>query len=204
MPEQKDKFIILKKTKYSEADLIVHALSMTGAKFSFMARSALKSKKRFGGGILEPTHFVSLTYKKGRSEGAMSTLSEATLLDGFDDIRKDFDRLDVALFILNCAYHVAQEGDQGSQFLFNLVGHSLRALSKSEKVNLLKLHFCLKFLYQQGVMSVDEWMAPFLKAQIADHHALSQITEADAFVEEYLDSIESQVYQYIKTADNTN
>ena len=203
MSESKEKFIILKKTKYSESDLIIHALSPTGAKLSFMARSALKSKKRFGGGVLEPTHFVSLTYKKGRSDGAMASLTEATLLDGFDEIRLDYDKLELALFILNCAYHVAQEGDSGSQFLFNLVGHSLRALQKSNKVNLLKLHFCLKFLYQQGVMSVDQWMTPFLKANISDHQSLSEIPEADDFVSEYLDSIESQVFQYIKTADNS-
>ena len=68
MSELQDRFIILKKMKYGESDLIIHALSSAGTKKSFIARAALKSKKRFGGGVLEPSHFVKLTYKPGKSE----------------------------------------------------------------------------------------------------------------------------------------
>lgn len=203
MSEVTEKFILLRKMKYSESDLILHGLSINGAKKSFIARSALKSKKRFGGGVLEPTHFVQLTYKPARSEGGLSVLQEAVLLQDFKGLRTDYDKLDLALFFLNCAEHVAQEGDTASSFLFNLLGHSLKALENSKKLPFLKMHFCLKFLYQQGVISIDPWMGPFLKAQIADHENLCQVEEFQEFVEEYLDSIESQVLQYIKTADNS-
>ena len=64
MTQAQNRFIILKKMKYGESDLILHAISMQGEKLSFIARGALKSKKRFGGGVLEPTHFVSFTYKQ--------------------------------------------------------------------------------------------------------------------------------------------
>lgn len=187
--------------KYGEADLIIHALSSAGAKKSFIARSALKSKKRFGGGILEPTHYVLLTYKEKKSDNQLNVLNEATLIDDFKDIRADYDKLEFGLFMLNCAYHVSQEGELHSQFLFNLVGHSLRQLGKVTRLRTFKLHFCLKFLFQQGVISVEEWMAPFLKINMADTEQLNQIPEMNDIVDNFGDSIESQVLHYIKNAD---
>lgn len=198
------RFLLLKKTKYSENDLIIQALDMSGAKRSFMARGALKSKKRFGGGILEPTHFVQLNYRESKSETGLSVINEAILVDGFDQIRQDYDKLDFALNMMNCAYHVSQEGDIGSDFLFNLLGHSLRFLDQHKEMNIhvFKLHFYLKFLYQQGVISLDPWMGVFLKVNIADSLPLHQRGNESVLeiTHEYLDSIEIAVRNYIKSA----
>ena len=199
--EKQDKFIILKKIKYGEADLIIHALGSNGSKYSFMARSALKSKKRFGGGILEPLHYVSLSYKDHADSTKMKTLNEATLIDDFKNIRENYDRLELALFVLNCVSHVSLEGDANSDFLFNLTGNALRAVSQSNELKVLRLHFCLKLLYQQGVISIEPWMSVFLKLNISDTKQLSQIENIDQIALDYLDSIESLVIQYIKTAD---
>ncbi len=201
MSELQEKFIILRKMKFGEADLIIHALSAAGAKKSFMARSALKSKKRFGGGILEPTHYVLMTYKERKGDNQLNVLNEAVLVDDFKNIRQDYDKLEFALFMLNCAYHVSQEGDADSHFLFNLLGHSLRKLEKTEHIQRFKLHFCLKFLFQQGVISGEGWMTPFLKINIADSDQLDQVDEMNEIVDSYADSIESQVLHYIKNAD---
>lgn len=201
MNEKQDRFIILKKIKYGEADLIIHALAPNGSKYSFIAKSALKSKKRFGGGILEPLHFVNLTYKDNQDESRMKTLTEANLIDDFKDIRLSYETLDLALYILNCVSHVSLEGDQHSEFLFNLTGHSLRAVTKVSDLNVLKLHFCLKFLYQQGVIALEPWMAVFLKTNISDSNTLCEDNSAKDFTKEYLNSIELLVTQYIKTAD---
>ena len=173
MSEKHGRFIILKKIKYGEADLIIHAIGIDGAKTSFIAKSALKSKKRFGGGILEPLHFVSFTYKENQNSSHMKTLNEASLIEDFKDIRSSYDKLELALFIVNCVSHVSLEGDQNSEFLFNLTGHSLRAVSRAQNLNTLKLHFCLKFLYQQGVISMEPWMSVFLKTNISDFSSLA-------------------------------
>lgn len=199
-----EKFLILKKTKYAESDLIVHALSSIGTKKSFLAKGALKSKKRFGGGVLEPTHYVQLTYKESRSESGLNYLNEASIIDDFKQIRKDFDKIEFALNIMNCTFHVSQEGDFDSQFLFNLVGHALRFLNNCapEQVKNFKLHFYLKFLYQQGVISIEPWMSSFLKANLSDSGMLSENKQVQEAVELYLDSIEQQVFYYIKSADS--
>ncbi len=200
MSELQDRFIILKKMKYGESDLIIHALSSAGTKKSFIARAALKSKKRFGGGVLEPSHFVNLTYKPGKSEGQLNVLNEAQLLDDFKSIRTDYDKLEFALFTLNCVYHVSQEGDFDSHFLFNLLGHTLKNLGEVKNLDRYKLHFCLKLLFQQGVITVDEWMAPFLKTNISDSQQLDEIPDVSESVETYVRSLESQVLHYIKNA----
>ncbi len=202
MKEKNERFIILKKIKYGEADLIIHALAMNGARVSFMARSALKSKKRFGGGILEPMHFVTLNYKEKSDSAQMKTLNEATLIEDFKDIRSDYDKLELAFFVLNCVGHVSQEGDSNSEFLFNLTGHTLRAIGSSNHLRVLRLHFCLKFLYQQGVTAIDPWMHPFLKENLSSSEVMAQDSDIQEITETYLDSIESLVIQYIKTADS--
>ncbi len=193
----KDRFIILRKIKYSEADLILHALSPKGEKQSFIARGALRSKKRFGGGILEPTHFVSFIYKLSSSEGRMHVLQEATLINDFPGIRKDYDHLELALHIVECVSKVSQEGDHNSEFLFNLLGHTLKAIETAEEPLVLKMHFYLKFLFQQGVVSAEQWMSPFLKANLSETNQLNNHRQV---VDEELSNVELMVRHYLAHA----
>lgn len=201
MNQKQDRFIILKKIKYGESDLIIQALGANGSRTSFMAKSALKSKKRFGGGILEPLHYVNLTYNENQGPTQLKTLKEATLIDDFRDIRTSYDRLELALFALSCVSRVSLEGDQNSEFLFNLMGHTLRAVGKSQNLKVLKLHFCLKFLYQQGVISLEPWMSIFLKINMTDSILLDEDIKAQVLVEQHLHDIERLVEQYTQTAD---
>ena len=202
--ELKDRFIILKKLKFGEADLIVHALSPRGEKMSFIARGAMKSKKRFGGGILEPSHFVQFTYKESKpvSVGGLKTLTEATLLNDFKNVRSDYDRLELALHILECTARVSQEGDQNSASLFNLLGNSLAALETAENISLLKLLFNLKFLSQQGVLTIENWMEPFLGLNIGSVNDLSENRFAKRAAEVHLSQIDFVISNYIKTAEH--
>lgn len=192
----KNRFIILKKTKYGEADLILNALAVTGEKMGFIARGALKSKKRFGGGVLDPLHFVQLTYHQS-GEGKLHTIKEATLISDFAGLRSDYDRLEFALKILDVIGRVSQEGDTASEFVFNLLGHTLKALETSKDVEALKLQFWLKFLHQQGVLTPEPWMTPFLKATIADHTSIAEAGRAES---RRIVGLEMLVDQYVKHA----
>lgn len=183
--------------KYGEADLILHALSSQGAKFSFLARAALKSKKRFGGGVLEPSHFVSLTYKEATEIGQLHILEEASLINDFKGIRQSYDQLELALHVLECVARVSQEGDFSSEHLFNLAGHMLKAIEKSDKLTTLKLHFYLKLLLQQGVIQPEPWMGIFLKTPLAESHKLENV---DQLVLENLQTYESMVGHYVRNA----
>lgn len=193
----KNRFILLRKVRYGEADLILQAISTLGEKASFMARGALRSRQRFGGGVLEPGNFVQLSYRRG-GEGKMHVLKEAVLINGFPGLRADYDRLDLALHVLEAVGRVSQEGDSSSEFLFNLLGHTLKAIETASDLAPLKAQFYLKFLLQQGVLTGEPWMAPFLKTNIADHESLAgERIEAARRIP----GLEMLIQQYIKTAE---
>lgn len=191
------KFIILKKTKYGESDLILQALSQEGGRYSFLARGALKSKKRFGGGILEPTHYLLMTYKSTQGENGLNILQEATLVEEFQGLRTDFDKIELALNILECVAKVSMEGDQDSEFLFNLLGHSLKAIEKSPDILITKMHFYLKLLLQQGVVQAEPWMQPFLKTPMNQGELLKPYRQ---LVDEELSNVEKMVRHYMANA----
>lgn len=163
---------------------------------SFIARGALKSRKRFGGGILEPLHFVQFTYQQGK-EGKLHTLKEATLLKDFAGLRSDYDRLEFGLKILEAVGKVSQEGDSTSEFLFNLLGNTLTALETAKDLEALKLQFWLKFLMQQGVLTPEPWMTPFLKAHISENEKVVGLGASEA---RRIVGLEMLVEQYIKNA----
>ncbi|KYG65964.1 DNA repair protein RecO [Bdellovibrio bacteriovorus] len=197
MTQGKDRFIILKKIKYAEADLIIHGLSPRGEKLAFIARGALKSKKRFGGGVLEPTHFVTFTYKQANEHGQLNVLQEATIVNDFPGLRTDYDRLETALHILECVSKVSQEGDRDSEFLFNLLGNTLKVLESTPDILVLKMHFYLKFLLQQGVVNAEPWMAPFLKTNLADSANLISYRQT---VDDEMYNVEQMVKHYLANA----
>ena len=148
---KKDRAIILKAVNHGESDLIIHALSEHGEFLSLMAKAALKSKKLFGGGVLEPTHCVTVNYKMGR-EGSMGFLNEAKLEKDFSGIRTNLDRLNMGLHFLQVVRKMSQEGMEDQRSLFNILGHALTQLESCSYIQILKLQFEVKLLHQQGVL----------------------------------------------------
>ena len=200
--ESEGHLLILKKIKYSEADLIIHALSQEGEKMSFLARGALRSKKRFGGGVLEPTHHVKLTYSVS-PQSDMHTLKEAQLLQGFEQIRTDYDKVEFALSALSVVSQVSMEGDSNSATMYNLLGHLLKKLESVQNPQdliLLKVQFYLKFLLQQGVLEVEDWMKPFLKLSLQDPESFAQMAPHKQVATGRLLSLEKSVSHYVKSA----
>lgn len=163
----KVKGIVLRATKYSEADLILQMILTNGEKISVLARGAIKSKKRFAGGVLEPTHFIEAQCKLGSAD-KLGVLQEATLLESFPGLRLDYERLETALFCLNSISRISQEGDADSQGLFNLLGHALRCLETNTSFDFFKAAFGLKLLFQQGVLELEPWMSSFLKPSLKE------------------------------------
>lgn len=194
--ESKDRFLLLRKVRYGESDLILQALSPRGEKVSFMARGALSSRKRFGGGILEPGHFVQVSFRD-HGDGRMKVMREAVLLNDFPLIKTDYDRLDFVLRVLDAVGRVCQEGDSTSEFLFNLLGHTLRAAEQVRTLETLRMQFWLKFLMQQGVLTPEAWMSPFLRARIEETDTLEDIALQER---SRLSALELLVDQYIKNA----
>lgn len=154
-----DKILILNRRAFRENDFIVNGLSPTGQCLTFVAPGAKKSIKRFGGGTLEPTHFVYILYeeRKGRDDGApMHVLKEAKLVEEFSLLRTDYDRLETALDLLNIVYSICRESSPEGRALFDLVGNALRACERVRNLKILRLHFQIKLLHQLGVLPQKE------------------------------------------------
>ena len=198
----KSKVLILRATKYGEADLILQALTNGGEKISLLARGALKSKKRFSGGVLEPTHFVEVRYKKPVSDNKIATLEEATLINGFEKLRSSYEKVEAALYVLECLSKVSQEGDAVSDRLFNLAGHSLKSLEKAVDLKLFRVHFCLKLLFQQGVLEPESWMGVYLKSSMAEHEKMEGHEDPQKDLHVYW--CESQLKEYLATGMLSN
>jgi DNA repair protein RecO (recombination protein O) len=173
----KEKVFILKKIKYGEADLILTCLTPRGERISLFARSALKSKKRFGGGVLEPTHYVNVLYddktSRSHSDNPLHVLKEASLIEGFEGLRSDYGRIELALHFLALISDVVREGDVDSAELFNLLGNTLRAVEKSESLDHLRTHFEVKLLANQGVLTVEEEEGALLRTSISEHEGVN-------------------------------
>jgi DNA repair protein RecO (recombination protein O) len=152
----KDKVFILKKVRYGDTDLILNCLTPSGARVSLFARSALKSKKRFGGGVLEPTHYVHVMYEDKGSSQTLHTLKEASLIEGFNGLRTDYARIETGLYFVKLIADCVKEGDLDSGELFNLLGNTLRAAEKTEHLDRLRIHFEVKLLANQGVLPIDD------------------------------------------------
>ncbi|MES2965591.1 MAG: DNA repair protein RecO [Bdellovibrionota bacterium] len=171
----KDKVFILRKTRYGDNDLILNCLTPAGARISLFARSALKSKKRFGGGVLEPTHYVHVMYEdksSNRAENPLHTLKEASLIEDFPGVRTDYGRIELALHFVRMISDVVREGEIDSADLFNLLGNSLRAIEKSTALDKLRTQFEVKLLANQGVLSVEADEQALLATPISEHERI--------------------------------
>lgn len=201
MQKIKEKAFILKCSKYREADLIVKAFNSSGSQISLLARSALKSKKRFGGGVLEPTHYVDLTYSSQSKDGQLMVLEEAQLVESFPELRKDYGRLEQALLVVEVVLKASQENDVHNTELFNLIGNALRSLEKvpsSENFfSQFRLHFCLKFLFQQGVLEPEQWMKDYLQTSMVNHSQLGK--HLDSKLSQHRVWVESRLQEYLST-----
>ncbi len=168
---EKERVILLKRTKYSEADLILRGINSTGAKVHLFARAALKSKKRFGGGVLEPFHYVEVIYQRGKSgegDGKLRPINDALLIRDFQGVRSEYARLQVGMFMLQTVDHWCKEGDQDGRDLFHLLGQSLIALEKVQNIQGLRIQFWAKLLWLQGVLENAQDFGQLLSRPVAE------------------------------------
>jgi DNA repair protein RecO (recombination protein O) len=199
----KERVFVMRLHKYSDADLIIHCLTSKGAKLSLFARSALKSKKRFGGGVFEPTHYIEVVYqRKGGSEGGgLCSVSEAQIIKDFSKLRADYPRLQLGLHFVHLVDQIMREGDEHSSQIFDLLGNSLSTLESSQELEKLKLHFEVKLLSSQGVLPIDASEAQLLSLGISEH---ARIDLSEASTRKLKSTIQSVLREYLPHARPTN
>lgn len=187
---QKARIIILKTMKHSESDLLIHGLDSHGNRLHFIAKGAMKSKKRFGGGVLEPTHYLDVLYKEGKGTGEsdpLHILLEAKVIRDFHGLRANYDRLSLSLSFLQLVSKLTRSGSVGAKEIFDLLGHGLSACEKCENTENLKLQFQAKLLYSQGVLEHIEELAPLISTSLKDCDQLKLRPDEQRSLQKHLD-----------------
>lgn len=176
-----EKVILLKRVRFGESDLILHGINSSGAKIHLFARAALKSKKRFGGGILEALNCIQAVYRVVEKEDGdpLYPLQEASLVHGFSKLRSDYDRLELAFYFAKSISRSAQLGTVDGEPLFNLLGNAMKAAETSSQLSRLKLHFDIKLLAIQGVLPQIPYRDLFMSSSVSSIESLSLPHEDD-------------------------
>ena len=171
----RERVIVLKNQAFSESDLIVRALNSKGFQMSFIAKSALKSKKRFSGGVLDPASYIELEYRPSKS--SLHKLQQAWFLKDFPALRTDYNRLNLALYFLNVIAQLSLEGGEESKEMFHLLGNALTEAQESLQLDSLKLFFQIKILFLQGVLPKEFALPAVLKTPLNQHRAFKMKEE---------------------------
>lgn len=176
--------------------MILHGITSQGRRCAFLARGALKSKKRFAGGVLDPLQYIEVVATVSAKKDSLMNLDEAHLIDGFDELRTNYDLLEAAFWATDIVGKISTEDDPNNKSLFDLLGHGLRTLKGELDPDIFKIHFGLKVLHAQGVLQTDEWMLPYLERPLSDCRAI-----ADSAVRNHVDWIEYQFKIYVSRAE---
>lgn len=192
MRKHKAQVIVLKVNYFSEADLIVRAMTNRGALISFIAKGARKSRRRFTGGVLEPGHFIGIEYHASK-RASLHYLQQAWFLKRFNGLRENYDRLKIALYFLSVMEHISQEG-MDSPELFHLLGNSLEAATDSEYLLALQFVFEFRVLCYQGVLPKEfQVEEKLLNTTIAEHEQLKE----DPLLRDHATTIHTLIENYM-------
>lgn len=191
----KTKVIVLKRTAFQESDLIVRTLDQKGGALSFIAKGAVKSKKRFSGGVLEPGHFIGVEYKTSK-RSSLHQLKHAWFIKRFEQLRNNYEHLKLALYFLDLIEKISQEGIEDCPELFNLLGNSLQAIENSHHLEALKSIFEFRLLWNQGIMpkQLQHIQADWLGITVSEHQQLAHKKE---MLKDSAPAIHSAVEHYI-------
>ena len=101
-----DQGIVLRSYPFGDSQRVVVLLSPNHGKIRTVAKGVRKTKSRFGG-RLEPFCHVDMVLYEGRN---LDTITQVTIIEAFNHLRADLDRVVAAGTMVEVADAVAQEG----------------------------------------------------------------------------------------------
>ena len=174
------KFIILRAKSFKESDLILEAISKEGERVTLTAKNAVKSRKRFAGGVLEPLNFVEFFFTQAKS--GFFYIQEARIIYPFQKLRDSYAKLELAFYFLKLIAKGTHEGLQDNKSLFDLLGNSLKALESTDDLVTLKIHFEVKYLHFLGFLEEDPDFIEFTNKPINAHQAVNLTNDEQSFL----------------------
>ncbi len=136
--------IVLRRTNYSEADRIVQFLTPNG-QISVMAKGVRKAKSKLAGG-LELFSVSDLVLVKGKTD--FYRLTSARLDKYFENIIKDYDRMELAYFILKEINFLSRDIDD--QSCWDITIQALNGIDLGLDLQLVKTWFVIRTMEIRG------------------------------------------------------
>jgi len=137
---------IIKSLDFKESDRIITVFSLEFGKFSCIAKGARKLESPFGA-ALDLLTLSELLFYEGKN---LKLLKEAAIIDAFPKLKRDYERLEVALRGARALNLLLEEG-QADQQIFSLFQDILKELNAgSSALRMLELAFKLKLVKALG------------------------------------------------------
>ena len=134
--------LILKKSSYGEADLLVTLFSRELGKFRALAKNAKKSQKRFGGRL---DFFNRLAIEVTLNKGRFNLVGDVTLRESYREITESVDSFVAATRVLELLDFLVPDQEPAGE-LFDLAADTLGLLSGKREPHSVLLVFILRAL----------------------------------------------------------
>ena len=132
--------LILRKSSYREADLLVTLFSREYGKFRALAKNAKKSQKRFGGRL---DFFNRLVIDVTLNRRRFNLIGDVTLKQSYREITESVDSFVTGTRVLELMDFLTPEQEPASE-LFDLATNTLELLSKRREPHSIFLVFLLR------------------------------------------------------------
>jgi DNA repair protein RecO (recombination protein O) len=143
----KTEAIVLRTMKYRDSSKIATLFTREYGKLSVVAKGARDRTRRFGSSLDALNHVQAVIYKKDGRD--LHLLSQCDVLNHFDDLSKDLDRLTAGMTILELVQAVARVEEESSA-MFDIVREGLETLEHTRDPSAVVLHLELKLLDIMG------------------------------------------------------
>ena len=95
------------------------------------------------------------------------------MISDFQGLRTEYKKIELALYFIELIDKVSHPEMLDSENIFHLLGNSLKILESNSNLQILKLHFEIKFLHYMGLLESMPECIPYLKTPFKESHTLS-------------------------------
>ena len=143
----KTRAIVIKSMNLSEFDRLITFMTENHGKVKCVAKGARKAKNQFWGS-LEPMSLIHLIYF-GREHQSLFRLNHSDIIESFQTIRDDFDKLYTGIYFLDLINTMILEGHWEPR-VFGLLYQALAALNQQTELEPLSRLFEIRLLSLSG------------------------------------------------------
>ena len=143
----KTRAIVIKTMDLSESDRLITFMTENHGKVKCVAKGARKAKNQFWGS-LEPMSLIHLIYF-GREHQSLFRLNHSDIIESFQTIRDDFNKLYTGIYFLDLIDAMILEGHWEPK-VFGLLYQALAALNQQNELEPLRRLFEIRLLSLSG------------------------------------------------------